>query len=123
MRLVRFSHEGAVRLGVLAGDQMVVDLPRADPSLPADMIPFLVGGAAVLARASQVVRAQPAAATLPLASVQLLAPLARPGKIICIGLNYRDHAAESHAEVPEYPTVFAKYANTIIGPGEPIVLP
>jgi acylpyruvate hydrolase len=123
MRLVRFSHEGAVRLGALAGDQAVVDLQRADPSLPADMIPFLAGGAAVLARASQVVRAQPAAATLPLASVQLLAPLARPGKIICIGLNYRDHAAESHAEVPEYPTVFAKFANTVIGPGEPIVLP
>jgi acylpyruvate hydrolase len=43
--------------------------------------------------------------------------------VICIGLNYRDHAAETHASIPEVPTVFSKYANTLIGDGEPIVIP
>jgi 2-keto-4-pentenoate hydratase/2-oxohepta-3-ene-1,7-dioic acid hydratase in catechol pathway len=57
------------------------------------------------------------------ADVRLLAPVPRPGKIICIGLNYRDHAAESNVAPPEYPTVFAKYGNTIAAPGEAIVLP
>jgi 2-keto-4-pentenoate hydratase/2-oxohepta-3-ene-1,7-dioic acid hydratase in catechol pathway len=123
MRLVRFSHDGAIRLGALSGGQTVVDLQRADPSLPADLIPFLEGGSALLARAAQAADHAPAAATVPLSAVRLLAPLPRPGKIICIGLNYRDHAAESNVAVPEYPTVFAKFANTISGPGDPIVLP
>lgn len=51
------------------------------------------------------------------------APIPDPGKIICIGLNYRDHAAESNSPLPPYPIVFAKYANTVLAPGEAIVLP
>lgn len=47
----------------------------------------------------------------------------KPGKILCIGLNYRDHARESNQPVPEFPTVFAKFANCVIGSGEAIVLP
>jgi 2-keto-4-pentenoate hydratase/2-oxohepta-3-ene-1,7-dioic acid hydratase in catechol pathway len=50
-------------------------------------------------------------------------PIARPGKVIAIGLNYEDHAAETGAEIPEKPIVFAKYPNTIIGPGAPIRIP
>jgi 2,4-diketo-3-deoxy-L-fuconate hydrolase len=50
-------------------------------------------------------------------------PIERPGKIICVGLNYRDHAAETKAELPERPLLFAKWSNVLIGPGDPIVLP
>lgn len=50
-------------------------------------------------------------------------PIERPGKIICVGLNYRDHAAESQMELPERPMLFAKWQTSLIGPGEPIVLP
>jgi 2,4-didehydro-3-deoxy-L-rhamnonate hydrolase len=50
-------------------------------------------------------------------------PIARPGKIICVGMNYRDHAAESGLEVPAQPVLFAKWPNGLVGPGEPIVLP
>jgi 2-keto-4-pentenoate hydratase/2-oxohepta-3-ene-1,7-dioic acid hydratase in catechol pathway len=50
-------------------------------------------------------------------------PFARPGKIVCVGLNYRDHAVESGMEIPERPLLFAKWPNALIGPGEPIVLP
>jgi 2,4-diketo-3-deoxy-L-fuconate hydrolase len=61
--------------------------------------------------------------TLPLDGVRLLAPVQKPQKIIAIGLNYRDHAEETGAPIPEKPIVFAKYPNTIIGPREPIRIP
>lgn len=60
---------------------------------------------------------------VPMSEVKLLAPIQRPPKIICIGLNYRDHAEESNMQIPTRPTVFAKFATSIIGPGDSIVLP
>ena len=51
------------------------------------------------------------------------APVPRPGKILCIGLNYRDHAAESNMQIPEKPVVFSKFSTAVIGPGEPVVIP
>lgn len=51
------------------------------------------------------------------------APVPRPGKLICIGLNYRDHAAESNLPIPERPVVFSKFSTAVIAPGEPVVLP
>ena len=50
-------------------------------------------------------------------------PFARPGKIVCVGLNYRDHAEESGMEIPKWPLLFAKWPSSLIGPGRPIVLP
>jgi 2-keto-4-pentenoate hydratase/2-oxohepta-3-ene-1,7-dioic acid hydratase in catechol pathway len=50
-------------------------------------------------------------------------PIERPQKIICVGLNYRDHAEEQGGDLPERPLLFAKWPNTLIGPGDPIVLP
>ena len=58
-----------------------------------------------------------------LSEVKLLAPIPRPPKFICVGLNYRDHAAEARMEIPKVPTIFSKFTNVLIGPGEPIVLP
>jgi len=49
-------------------------------------------------------------------------PIPRPGKIVCVGLNYRDHA-EEQAELPEAPLLFAKFTTSLIGPGDPIVIP
>jgi 2,4-didehydro-3-deoxy-L-rhamnonate hydrolase len=59
----------------------------------------------------------------PSASVQLLAPVLRPQKIVCIGLNYKDHSAEQGVDVPDEPILFAKFPNSIIGPGQPIEVP
>jgi 2-keto-4-pentenoate hydratase/2-oxohepta-3-ene-1,7-dioic acid hydratase in catechol pathway len=53
----------------------------------------------------------------------LLAPLARPGKILCVGLNYRSHAAEGGVEPPTYPTLFARFTSSLIGPRDPILCP
>jgi 2-keto-4-pentenoate hydratase/2-oxohepta-3-ene-1,7-dioic acid hydratase in catechol pathway len=55
--------------------------------------------------------------------IQLLAPVPRPPKLICIGLNYHDHARETNQTVPKVPTVFNKFTNVVIGPGASIVLP
>lgn len=66
---------------------------------------------------------QPAEESMPLDRARLHAPIARPPKIVAIGLNYSDHAAETGAPIPEKPVVFTKYANTIIGPGDPIRIP
>lgn len=58
-----------------------------------------------------------------LGEVSLMAPLPRPGKVICIGLNYADHAAETGAAIPTEPVVFCKFPTAVIGPGDPIRLP
>jgi 2-keto-4-pentenoate hydratase/2-oxohepta-3-ene-1,7-dioic acid hydratase in catechol pathway len=59
----------------------------------------------------------------PLADVKLLAPVPRPGKIICVGLNYRDHARETGQEIPTEPVLFSKFANSVVGPGADVVVP
>ena len=126
MKLVTFLLHGQARLGALLpgeAEQTVVDLNRADGSLPTDMIAFLEAGEAARARAGQVLAAPPPAARHRLADVVLKAPILRPGKIICIGLNYVEHARESRISVPPFPVIFSKYANSVVGHGEPIVIP
>ncbi|HEU5102543.1 MAG TPA: fumarylacetoacetate hydrolase family protein [Roseiflexaceae bacterium] len=126
MHLVTFVREDGTHIGALQqrdGRQMIVDLNRAEPRLPNDMIAFLAGGDESRVLAAQALADPPAEAVLDRNALRLSAPIPRPGKIICIGLNYRDHAAESNQPVPEYPTVFAKYSSCVIGPGESIVIP
>jgi 2-keto-4-pentenoate hydratase/2-oxohepta-3-ene-1,7-dioic acid hydratase in catechol pathway len=67
-------------------------------------------------------RAAPTA-VVPLADIRLLAPVPRPGKLICIGLNYKDHAAESRMALPASPVTFSKYATSVTHPASPVVLP
>jgi 2-keto-4-pentenoate hydratase/2-oxohepta-3-ene-1,7-dioic acid hydratase in catechol pathway len=124
MKLITFAHQGSTRIGALVtrnGEDRVVDLTVSTPSLPGDMIALLAGGTAALGAASAATNA--ATAAIPLRDVRLLAPIPRPGKIICIGLNYRDHARETGQPIPQYPIVFSKYANTVIAHGDNIVLP
>jgi 2-keto-4-pentenoate hydratase/2-oxohepta-3-ene-1,7-dioic acid hydratase in catechol pathway len=65
----------------------------------------------------------PPGATVPVGEVRLLAPVPRPGKIVAVGLNYRDHAAEANLPVPAAPVIFGKFPSAVIGDGAPIVLP
>jgi 2-keto-4-pentenoate hydratase/2-oxohepta-3-ene-1,7-dioic acid hydratase in catechol pathway len=60
---------------------------------------------------------------VPARDAYWFAPVPRPGKLICIGLNYKDHAAESRMAIPEKPVVFSKFSSAVIAPGEPVVLP
>ena len=57
------------------------------------------------------------------AAVEVRAPIARPGKIICVGLNYHDHCREQSIEPPEYPMLFSKFANAVADPGAPVTRP
>jgi 2-keto-4-pentenoate hydratase/2-oxohepta-3-ene-1,7-dioic acid hydratase in catechol pathway len=115
MRLVTFSAGGRPRPGVVA-QQKVLELPYPD------LVAFLEDGERAR-QAAEKLLAAPAAAAHPLSAVKLLAPIPKPPKLILIGLNYRDHAIESGLPIPETPTVFAKFSNAVIGPGEPIQLP
>ncbi|MEO8593766.1 MAG: fumarylacetoacetate hydrolase family protein [Candidatus Solibacter sp.] len=88
-----------------------------------DMTSLIAGGADALDRVNRWLLGDPASQSIDLATTPLRAPLPHPSKIICIGLNYRDHAAEAKMTLPEVPTVFAKFANTVTGHLHPIVLP
>jgi acylpyruvate hydrolase len=136
MKLVRFSHNGvSPRLGALEGDH-VVDLQASlaatlarrgvvrAQEIAAALVPqstraFLEGGAAsqeaVASLAERVVH--------PASSVRLHAPIADPGKFICIGLNYRDHAEETNNPIPKEPPIFPKWSTAIVDPGEPVLRP
>jgi 2-keto-4-pentenoate hydratase/2-oxohepta-3-ene-1,7-dioic acid hydratase in catechol pathway len=119
MKFVTFRREGASEPGVLRGGD-IVGLKGAGF---ASMIDVIAGGPAARARIEEWILKPAVDEIAPLDEVRLLAPIPRPPKIICIGLNYRDHAAESKMEIPKVPTVFSKYATAVIGPGESIVLP
>ena len=118
MHLVTFSNQGQIRLGarVVRGDRRyVIDLHAAQPDLPNEMIAFLSAGEPARKLAQQAVDTAPDRALWPEEGVRLLAPVPRPGKIICLGHNYFDHMGLGRTEPPEFPTFFCKTVNTIIG--------
>ena len=121
MRLATIQTPAGPRAALLHGDSYV-DLHATRRDLPPSVRELLAGGANLL-RAAQQAADQPDAVRYPSASVKRLAPIPDPPKVICIGLNYRDHAAESGAPIPREPVVFSKFATAIIGPEEPIRLP
>lgn len=123
MRLVTFTYNGSSRLGALRSENSreVVDLNQADSHIPSDMLTFLQMGEAGLKLAREAFRQ--ATQSLDLSAVKLQAPIPNPSKILCIGLNYSDHAAESGLPLPKFPIVFTKYNNTLIAHGESIILP
>ncbi|MGH7966518.1 MAG: fumarylacetoacetate hydrolase family protein [Candidatus Binatia bacterium] len=148
MRLVTFLRVGEPRLGAVANEQIIdlnagyqylqerANTPRARELaaavLPPDILGFLAGGESALAAAREVVQhitgVDNAALTdkgivYPLKTVTLKAPVPRPTKLILVGLNYRDHAEEAKMKTPEVPTLFSKYASSVIGPGEAIRVP
>ena len=122
MRLVTFQGQSGPAIGVRLGDK-VIDLSKAAPDLPIDMIGFLEGGESSLAKAKAAANNAADDAKVDMSSVKLLVPIARPGKIVCIGRNYAAHAAEGGAETPTYPEVFYRGSTTLIAQGEPIIRP
>lgn len=120
MRWVTVATSEGPRACGLYGDEYV-DVNAADPEMPATVRGLLELGLEWQRRAwaalpRGVVRHDPS-------GVRLLAPVPDPRKIVCIGLNYRDHAAESGVPVPSEPILFSKYATALIGHAETIILP
>jgi len=118
MRLISFRQNGHTGTGVLNGNGV---FPLQNLGYH-DALSFIAAGREVQQRVQDLSSRASARDLLPLDSLRVTAPIPRPAKILCIGLNYRDHAAESKMEIPSVPTVFAKFSNAVIGPGDPIIL-
>jgi 2-keto-4-pentenoate hydratase/2-oxohepta-3-ene-1,7-dioic acid hydratase in catechol pathway len=119
LRLVSFKKNGGSAAGILKEDGI---FPLSDLGYP-DALAFVGAGAQALDQAERITSKLSGKSLPPLGSVQLLAPIPRPPKILCVGLNYRDHALESGMEIPRVPTVFAKFSTAVTGSGLPIVIP
>jgi 2-keto-4-pentenoate hydratase/2-oxohepta-3-ene-1,7-dioic acid hydratase in catechol pathway len=119
VRLITYQRDGAARLaGVQSGGY--VDLNQADPALPASLKELLALGPAGLSRAAA---ALAAGRPFDPQGVPLLAPVPDPQKVICVGLNYADHARESGQTPPAEPVIFCKFPTAVTGHGQPIVIP
>ncbi|HUA36634.1 MAG TPA: fumarylacetoacetate hydrolase family protein [Candidatus Binataceae bacterium] len=141
MRLVTYSFRGTTRLGAMRADNEVIDLARASAlngeAVPHDMMALLALGDAGLDAARRALAAGDQHARGNRASAiahgivfqtnepgfRLEAPVMKPGKVLAIGLNYRDHAEEAGMKIPERPVVFTKVPSCITGPGMPIHRP
>jgi len=152
MRLFTYQRAGQARTGTELGGY-IVDLNRAyraslqqggnqeelavaDVRVSPDMITLLSGGATSLRGAREAIAyvesrlsqsdttltKQQGILTTP-DQISYLPPVLRPSKVICLGLNYRDHAAEAHMAVPDYPILFHKVAGSLTGHNQPIVIP
>jgi acylpyruvate hydrolase len=146
MKLVTYSWKGNAVLGALSDDRVVNlrrahaaalrhrgdadELAVADLRVPGDLSALLRGGAASMEAARRALRFaeeqgpdRVGGTCCPLAEVELLAPVQRPGKVVCVGLNYRSHLAETGERAPDYPILFHKAATSVIGHRQAIVLP
>ncbi|MBS7287761.1 MAG: fumarylacetoacetate hydrolase family protein [Candidatus Freyarchaeota archaeon] len=134
MKLVSFSLDGAPRVGVLA-EGNVVDLASLlrEAGEGLSVVSILSAGEPLLERIREAAlslsdRLQDAGlrakrVVYPLADVKLMAPVPRPGKIICLGLNYSDHAEEAGMSPPEEPVLFSKPATAVVGHDDPVIYP
>ncbi len=118
MRLVTYRSERGDRAGVLR-DGAVIDAADLLDDAPAS-VRGLLGAGAIGEVAAAAADAGPGH---PLAEVELLPPIPNPQKIVCIGLNYADHAAEAGIEAPPVPTFFAKFANSLVADGATVAIP
>lgn len=119
MRLCVFEATSRKGVGAVIGDE-VADLRAVAPQLSPNPVDILSAGAAGIEALEKAVRSAP---RLPLTSVKLCAPVRRPGKILGIGLNYRDHAAETGREPPTTQMWFNKQATALHGPFDPVLMP
>jgi 2-keto-4-pentenoate hydratase/2-oxohepta-3-ene-1,7-dioic acid hydratase in catechol pathway len=117
VRLVTYrDRDRSIKPGVLLGEEIV------DVSGEVDSIKSLIeGGPDALARLRNSLQGK--THRIPLAGVELLAPLQNPPRIFCLGLAYRDHAIETHQEIPKVPTIFLKLTSALNGPRSAVVLP
>jgi len=120
MRLVTFEADGKTRPGVLTESNGIFDLTAAGFE---SMLDVIEAAALEPKKIQSLVAASTPDTAYSLGTVKLLAPIPKPRKLICVGLNYRDHAAETGSEIPDVPTIFNKFATAVIGPGDEIVLP
>jgi len=121
MRLATILTPFGPRAAVDTGSRYV-DLHASDPGLP-ESVKLLLAASPAIRKVAADAAASPSAVGYDYDAVKLLPPVPDAGKILCVGLNYADHAREGGKAIPTEPVLFAKYSNTLIGQGDPIVLP
>ena len=114
MRLARVTKDGRTGLASRSGDQVTASFDTGVADLDAHIAAGTLADAGAKAAAGE---------TVDQASLTFLPPVVRPSKIICLGLNYRDHAEEAGLGIPEFPVLFARFPSSLIGHGAPIILP
>jgi len=124
MKIVGFEGNGGLHLGVVEGDQ-VIDLQAVDQSIPSDLGEVLRRNNGDLAPLKDAARRAGAGARRPLAGLKYALPVATPGKVICLGLNYLEHVKEGaqRDNIPKFPTIFMRGNSSLVPHGEPIVRP
>jgi len=118
MKLIRFGDPGKERPGVLLGEDMRLDVSSFGTDYDEN---FFSNGA--FSRLQLWLHTHAESAPRIPASVRLGPPICRPSKIVCIGLNFRDHAAESRMELPAEPVIFFKSTTSVVGPNDDVVIP
>lgn len=122
MRLIAFKDQGSPVLGVRSGEE-VVSLAGCAPELPGDLRGLIEAGEDAMNHAAQAVDKAGAEHRRPLEGLDYLPPIANPSKIICLGLNYADHAAEGGHAKPEYPSLFMRGPSSLVAHNKPLIRP
>lgn len=124
MKIVGFEADKALHLGVVEGDQ-VIDLQAVDNRVPGDLGEWLRANDGNLKPLAALAARAPAAARRPLAGLTLGLPVARPPKIICLGLNYLDHVKEGPQKdnIPKFQSIFFRMQTSLVPPGHALLRP
>jgi acylpyruvate hydrolase len=124
MKIVAFEGQGGPHLGVVEGDQ-VVDLQAVDSKIPSELGEWLAKNNGDTKQLAAIAKGAPASARKPLGAIKYKLPVGRPGKIICLGLNYLEHVKEGSQRdnIPKFPTVFFRGLTSMVAHGEPIIRP
>jgi acylpyruvate hydrolase len=124
MKIVAFEGQGGPRLGVVEGSE-VVDLTAADSNAPTDLGAFLAKNNGETKPLADIAKRAPASARKPLAGLTYALPVGRPGKVLCLGLNYLDHVKEgpNRDNIPKFPTIFMRSRTSLVPHGQPILRP
>ncbi len=124
MKFVSFESNNGSRLGVVEGDT-VVDLKAIDAKAPGDLGDALRLGNGDLKPFADLAKKAPAAAHIPLAGLKFALPVARPGKIICLGLNYLEHVKEgpNRDNIPKYASIFFRVLTSMVPHLQPLLRP
>jgi 2-keto-4-pentenoate hydratase/2-oxohepta-3-ene-1,7-dioic acid hydratase in catechol pathway len=124
MKIVGFETQAGLRLGVVEGDQ-VIDLQEADAKAPNDLGAWLRQSGGDLAPIADLAKRAPASARRPLNGLTFALPVAHPGKIVCLGLNYLEHVKEGFQRdnIPKFPTIFMRSQTSLAAHQHPLLRP
>jgi 2-keto-4-pentenoate hydratase/2-oxohepta-3-ene-1,7-dioic acid hydratase in catechol pathway len=124
MKIATFSVQTEQHIGLVKDDQIISLTALCPEEFPACIKKFIERGSELRSRAEQIIEQRVNDdAIFKLSEVNILPPIAKPDKIICVGLNYFDHCKETGMEPPESPVIFSKYANAIAGHNDAIEIP